>query len=77
MMRSNKLEYSTAVGVYCMTHDAKATFCMLEFSSSEIIIHQLHVKNRGDLVIGYYMIIVRNLMVQLVPTTEFKRQFLE
>ena len=27
-MRSNKLEYITAVGPYCTTHDAKVPFCM-------------------------------------------------
>ena len=28
-MRSNRVEYSTAAGVYCTTHDVKIPFCML------------------------------------------------
>ena len=38
-MRSNKVEYSTAAGVYCTTHDVKVLFCMTELSSSKIINH--------------------------------------
>ena len=42
-MRSNKVECSTAAGVYCTTHDVKVTFCMPELSSSKIIDHLFHV----------------------------------
>ena len=44
-MRSNNVEYSTAVGTYCTTHEVKVTFCMPEFSSSKIIKHRFHVDN--------------------------------
>ena len=77
-MRSNKLEYSTGAGMYCTTHDVKVNFCMTELSSSKIINHQFHVDNeKGELGIGYDMIIGRDLMVQLGPTAEFKRQVLQ
>ena len=62
-MQYNKVEYSTAAGVYCTTHDVKVTFCMPYFSSSKIINHQFHVDNdKGYLGIGYDMIIGSNLM---------------
>ena len=58
------VEYSTYTGIYCATYDAKMTFYMPEFSSSNIISHHFHVdKNEGDLVIGYDMIIGRDMMV--------------
>ena len=44
-MRSNKVEYSTAAGVYCMTPDVKVPFFIPGFSSSKIINHRLHVNN--------------------------------
>ena len=48
---------------------------MLEFSISKIISHRLHVdNNKVELVIGYDMIIRRDLMVHLGLTVEFKRQ---
>ena len=34
-MYYNKVEYNTAAGVYCTTHDVKVTLCMPEFSSSK------------------------------------------
>ena len=34
---SNKVEYSTANGVYCKTHDAKVPFCIPEFSIRKVI----------------------------------------
>ena len=63
-MRSNKVEYGTAAGMYCKTHDVKVTFCMPEFSISNIINHRLHVYNeKGESGIGYDTIIGRDLMV--------------
>ena len=44
-MRSNDMEYSTASGQYCTTHDVKVPFCMPEFSSSSIISHRFHIDN--------------------------------
>ena len=77
-MRSNKVENSTATGMYSTTHDVKVTFRMPEFSSSKIINHRFHFDNRkGELVIGYELIIGRSLMVQLGLTAKFKRQVLQ
>ena len=77
-MRYNKVEYSTADGVYCTTHDVKVPFCMPEFSSSRIINHCFHVKNdKGDSGICYDMIIGREMMLQLGMMTNFKRQVLQ
>ena len=65
-MSSNNLEYSTAAGTYCMTHDAKVKFYMPEFSSNNIISYHFHVdNNEGEPCIGYGIIINRDLMVQL------------
>ena len=48
---------------------------MTEFSSSKIIEHRFHVENdKGELGIGYYMIIGRELMIQLGIKDEFKCQ---
>ena len=44
-MRSDKVEYSTAVGLYFTTHDVKVPFCMTELSRSRIINHRFHVDN--------------------------------
>ena len=71
-MRSNKVEYITADGMYCTTHDVP------EFSSSKIIDHCFHVnKIEGGLGIGYDMIIGSYLMVQLCLAVDFKRQVLQ
>ena len=51
---------------------------MPDLSSSKIIEHRFHVdSNKGELGIGYYMIIGRDLMVQLGLSAEFKRQVLQ
>ena len=42
-MRSNKVEYSTAEGLYYTTHDVKVKFCMTEISIRKIIEHILYV----------------------------------
>ena len=77
-MRSNKVEYSKATGLYCVTHDVKVPFCMPNFTSSKIIEHRFHVDNKkGELGIGYDMIIGHNLMVQLGLLVYFKRQVLQ
>ena len=77
-MCSNKVEYSTAAGVYCTTHDVKVPFCMPELSRSKIINHCFHVDNhKGKSGIGYDMIIDHDLMVQLGLTSDFKRQLLQ
>ena len=63
-MRSNKVDYSTAAGVYLTMHDVKVYFCMPDFSSSNIINHRFHVNNnKGESVIGYGIIIDNNMMV--------------
>ena len=76
-MRSNKVEYSTAAGVYRTTRDVKVTFCMLYFSSIKIIIHCFHDDKKGESGIGYGMIIGRDIMVQLGMTADCKRQVLQ
>ena len=51
---------------------------MPEFSGSKISHHRFHVYNdEGKSGIGYYMIIGRDLMVQLGLTADFKRQVLQ
>ena len=50
---------------------------MLYFSSSKKIKHRFHGNNdKGESSIGYDMIMVHELMVQLGLTDNFKRQFL-
>ena len=44
-MPYNKVDYSTAAGMYCTTHDVKVPFCMPIFSSCKIINHLFHVDN--------------------------------
>ena len=51
---------------------------MMELSGSKITNHHFHVDNdEGESGIGYYMIIGRDLMVQLGLTDNFKRQVLQ
>ena len=77
MIWSNKVEYGTSAGLYCTAHDVKVPFCMPDFSSSKIINHLFHVDNdKDESVIGYDMIIGRDLMVKLVLASDFKRQVL-
>ena len=60
------MEFSTASGTYCTTHDVKVSFFMPEFPISSIILHRFHIDNNEDKSgIGYEMIIGRDLMVQL------------
>ena len=64
--------------MYCTTHGVKVNFFMPEFPISKIIHLHSHVNNyKGDLGIGYDMIIGHDLMVQLGLTAEFKRQVLQ
>ena len=77
-MCSNKVEYSTAAGLYCMDHDFRVRFFMPEYSSIKIISHRFHVdNNEDDLSIGYDMIIVRGLMVHIGLLANFKRQVIQ
>ena len=77
-MRSNKVEYSTAAGLHCTTHDVKVPLCMPEFYSSKIIKHCFHVDNeKCETGIGYGMIIGCDLMLQLGLTDNFKCQVLQ
>ena len=74
-MRSIKLEYSTSIGLYYTTHGVKITLFIREFSISKIIDHRFHVNDKkGELVIGYDIIIVRDLMVKLGLTSNLNRQ---
>ena len=51
---------------------------MPEFSGSKIINHHFHVdNNEGESGIGYDIIIVRDMMVQLGLTANFKHQVLQ
>ena len=77
-MRSNKLEYSTATGLYCTTYGVKVNFCMPLFSTSKIINHRFHVDNyKVESGIGYGMIIRCDLTVELFLTSNSKRQVLK
>ena len=77
-MCSNKVEYITAIGPYCTTHDVKVQFWMPEFSSIKIILQLFHVdKNEGESGIGYDMIIGYNLMEQHWLFTNFKHKVLQ
>ena len=77
-MRSNRVDYITAAGVYCTTHYVQVPFFMPEFSVSNIINHHFHFdNNKGESDLGYDMIIVRYLMVQLGLTADFKRQVIQ
>ena len=44
-IRSNKVDYSTADGMYCTTHYVKVPFCMPEFSISKIINRLFHIES--------------------------------
>ena len=78
MMQSNKVDYSTADGVYCTTHDSKVPLCMPEVSSNKIINHRFRVNNeKGESGIGYDMIISRDMMVQIGLMDNFKHQVLQ
>ena len=44
-IRSKRVDYSTASGMYCTTHYVKVPFCMTEFSSRKIINHLFQVDN--------------------------------
>ena len=58
-------------------HDVKVPFCMPDFSISKIINHRFHVDyEKGDLGIGYDMIIGCDLMVQVVLMADFQHQVL-
>ena len=64
--------------MYCVMHDVKVPFYMPDFSNSKIINHRFCVHNdKGELGIGYDMIIGRDLMVQLGLTAGFKLQVLQ
>ena len=77
-MRYNKVEYSTAAGVYWKAYEVKMPICTLDFSSSKIINHHFNVdNNKGDLGIGYYRIIGHDLMVKLGLMANFKRHVLQ
>ena len=78
MIQSNRVEYCTAAGVHCTTHDAKVPFCMTEFSGIKIINHRFHVDNdEVESGIGQEMIIGCDLIVQLGLTSDFKCQVLQ
>ena len=77
-MRSNKVEYSTATGLHCTTHNVKVTFFVLELSIRKIIEHRFHFNNdKVGSGVGYDMIIGRDLMVQLGLTDDFDNQVLQ
>ena len=74
----NNMEYSTAAGSYCTTHDVKVRFFMPEFSSSNIILHHFQIHNNdGKSVIGYCIIIGHKLMAQIRLLDEFKLPVLQ
>ena len=74
-MRYNKVKYITATVIYCTRHDSRVTFCMPEFSIGKIINNNFHINNeKGESGIGYVMIIVLDLMVEIFMTDSFKHQ---
>ena len=78
IISSKNIEYSITTELYCMENDFKVKFCMPEFSSSNIILSQFNVdNNKVELVIGYDMIIGRDLMVHIGLMNNFKRQVLQ
>ena len=77
-LRANKFQYNMAFGPYKTTHDVKVLFIMPQFSNRKIITHRFHIDNaQGDTGVGYEMIIVHYLMVQLGLKENFGRQILE
>ena len=77
-IRSSNVEYSTSSGPYYNTYTINVKFCIPEFSSSNIISNCFQVdNNEGKSGVGYYMIIVCDLMVQLGLLVDFKRQVLQ
>ena len=71
----NKVEYSTSTGPYFKTHDAKVTFCMPYFSSSNTILHRFHIdKNEGKSGIDCNMIIWCDTMLHLGILEDLKIQ---
>ena len=75
---SNNLHYSTATGPYCMKHDVKVQFCMLELSSNKTILHLFHGENdEVESGIGYDMITGRDLLVQIGLVDDFKSLILQ
>ena len=77
-IRFNRLEFSTATGIYLTMYDVRVPFLMPEFSSSKIISHRFNVdNNEGELGISYDMIIGYDLIVKLGLSSKFKHQFLQ
>ena len=77
-MRSNKVEYSTATGMYCTMHDVKGPFNMQQFSSSMIIYNCFHANNgKGDSGMGCDILVGHDLMIQIGTTENFKRQVIQ
>ena len=77
-MRSNKVDYCIAAGMYCTTHDIKVTFCMPLLFTIKMINHRFHVNNdKVELGIGYEMIIGHDLMTQLGLNSYFNLQALQ
>ena len=75
IIRSKKVGYSTATGIYCTTHDVKVPFFMPDFSIRKIILNHFHVDNdEGDSGIGYSTILGRYLMLKLGLMAKFKHQ---
>ena len=65
-IKSVKVEYSTALGMYYTMNAIKRSFFMPELSSIRIITHRFHVDDDGFYTcIGYVMIIVQDPMMQL------------
>ena len=77
-MCSNNVEYSTASGTYCTTHDFKVPFCMSYVSSIKITSLRFHIdNNERESGIGYGIIVDRDLMVQIGLPSDFKCQVLQ
>ena len=75
---TKKVEYSTAAGTYCTTHDVKLPFCIPDISISKIITHTFYVNNKeGDTGIGCDILIGQYLVVQLGKISDSKHNVIE
>ena len=76
-MSYTKVEYSNASGTYCTTQNLKMPLYIPEFYIRKIILQQFHVdNNKGELGIGYDMIIDSELMIYISLADNFKCQLL-
>ena len=75
---TNKVECGTAAEMCCTKYHTKMQFFMPYPYDRRIIKYPFYVKNdKGDTGVGYRMAAGQDLMVQLIPIDDFKRNDLE